>query len=456
MEDPTNVQPITTNRKLHHLLLSAALEESGSSGLVLWTIGATCGSILLLIIWAAITPIREIAIGHGFLRTISDNYTLQYLEGGVVDKILVEEGQVVRKGQDLILMNPAAAMSELGRLQNRENGFRMDLARLHAFIEDKPLTMEMLDRAVVYPEATGFDMLAQYKKDVMELYYQQVENKRNLESIVRHKIADLEQTKFAIDSQIANLQGRISSRATELGIYKELQKTDSVPILNLLGAQDRLGEVEGDLINMMKTQQNNEAALKEERENLKIAGSEILQRALEDMNTINSQLTEVRSAIKNWKDKVQRLAILSPVNGITKGIKVNEGSSVPPNGPLLDIVPIGEEMIAEVQVSTQDIGFVKLNEPAEVKVATYNYSQYGYLNGRVMHISASTFFTEKQLPYYKVLVSLDKNYLGDDPKQNLILPGMTVTAEILSGEKTLIAYIFKPIERLFSSAFHER
>lgn len=456
MEEPSNVHSMITNRKLHHLLLSAALEESGSSGLVLWTIGATCASILILIIWAAVTPIREIAVGHGFLRTISDNYTLQYLEGGVVDKILVEEGQVVRKGQDLILMNPAAAVSELGRLQNRENGFCMDLARLHAFTEGKPLTMEMLDRAVVYPNAATFEMFQQYKKDVMFLYQQQVENKQNAESVVRHKIEDLEQTKFAIDSQISNLQGRISSRATELGIYKELQKTDSVPILNLLGAQDRLGEVEGDLINIMKAQQNNEAAIKEEQENLKAAGSELVQRALEDMNSINSQLTEVRSAIKNWKDKVQRLAILAPVTGITKGIKVNEGSSVPPNGPLLELVPIGEEMIAEVQVSTQDIGFVKLNEKAEVKVTTYNYSQYGYLNGRVTQISASTFFTDKQQPYYKVLVSIDKNYVGNDPKQNLVLPGMTVTAEILSGEKTLIAYIFKPIERLFSSAFHER
>lgn len=147
----------------------------------------------------------------------------------------------------------------------------------------------------------------------------------------------------------------------------------------------------------------------------------------------------------------------SPVRGIVKGLKLHTvGGVVAPGEVLLEIVPMDEELIVETRISPYDIGHVQVNQPAKVKVIAYDFARYGAISGVLKSISASTFRDDDGVPFYKGIIDLDKNHLGDDPDTNLVLPGMTVQADINTGEKSILQYLLKPIYVSASQAFRER
>ncbi len=149
--------------------------------------------------------------------------------------------------------------------------------------------------------------------------------------------------------------------------------------------------------------------------------------------------------------------ITAPVRGVVKQFKTATiGAVVAPGETLMEIVPMDDEMVVEGRILPRDIGHVKLGQEVSVKVSTYEYNRYGDLTGLVRKISASTFQDRDRGPYYKVIVVLQRNYLGDDPGQNLIFPGMVVQADIRTGAKTLLEYLLRPVYRSLNRAFSER
>ena len=196
--------------------------------------------------------------------------------------------------------------------------------------------------------------------------------------------------------------------------------------------------------------------LEEAKTRLKNLSTTLTEESMEIKSNKYSKLLEIQDSIQASKDEVDRLIIKSPVDGIVKGLNVDIGGVIPPGGTLLEVVPLNKELIVEAQVRTQDIGHININDPVNVKISSYNYVRYGYINGFIDHISASTYLNEKGHPYYKVMVRLEKNYLGLNPERNIILPGMTVETEIITGHKSLLTYLLKPIQQSITRSFHER
>ncbi len=180
--------------------------------------------------------------------------------------------------------------------------------------------------------------------------------------------------------------------------------------------------------------------------------------ALAELGVVTAEIVQVQELINQLQDRFERLQIVSPVKGFVKDIKVkSKGSIVPAGGVVMDVVPIDDELRVETRISTKDVGHVNQGQEVTVKVASFDFARYGSVEGVLENISATTYIDETNgAPYYKGIVNLEHPYVGDDPNHNKILPGMTVQADIMTGEKTLFQYLLKPIYVSLQQSFRER
>ncbi|MFK7977240.1 MAG: HlyD family efflux transporter periplasmic adaptor subunit, partial [Halioglobus sp.] len=166
---------------------------------------------------------------------------------------------------------------------------------------------------------------------------------------------------------------------------------------------------------------------------------------------------EVETALVKARDKVDRLQVYAPVTGIVQGLVVNTISAVVrPGEVIMQIVPVEDEMIVESRLMPNEVGYVHSGQLAEVKVHSFDSSRFGALQGTVRQISPSTYLDEQANPYYKVKVGLDKSWLGEREGEMAVIPGMTVQVDIITGSKTIMEYLMKPVSRGFQSAFQQR
>jgi HlyD family secretion protein/adhesin transport system membrane fusion protein len=178
---------------------------------------------------------------------------------------------------------------------------------------------------------------------------------------------------------------------------------------------------------------------------------------MDDLSTTVTELAQVQESIGRLEDRVNRLVVIAPTRGIVKGLAVhNTGAVVQPGGLVCEIVPVDRELKVEAKVTPRDIGFLKPGQRVKVKVATYDFARYGAVMGTLQQTSASSFINDKGDPYFKAIVSLDRDYVGDTPGMFRVGPGMTVTAEVITGDKTLLQYMLKPIFTQLRQSFHER
>ena len=179
--------------------------------------------------------------------------------------------------------------------------------------------------------------------------------------------------------------------------------------------------------------------------------------ALVELAATTTELSEVAGTISKLKDRVDRLDVRATTTGIVQQLtSTGIGEIIEPGGMVAQIVPLDDELVAEVKVSPNDIGHVALGDPAQVKITTYDPARYGALEGLVKKISATTFRDEDGEPYYKTVIALDSTYVGREAAQHAVLPGMVVNAEIITGSKSLTRYLLKPVYRALDNAFTER
>lgn len=169
------------------------------------------------------------------------------------------------------------------------------------------------------------------------------------------------------------------------------------------------------------------------------------------------ELAEVREELVRLQHRVARTEVTAPTRGYVKGLNVNTvGGVMAPGQVLMEIVPADQDLVVEARISTRDIGHVSVGQTAKVKIDTYDFARYGAITGRLKRISATTFQDDKGAPYYKGTIVLDRRHVGTEPQRNPVLAGMTVQAEIVTGAKSILEYLLKPIRNSVDRAFHER
>ncbi len=434
------------NQQLRLLGLTAMLEEATTPYLIRTSTLIVSLAFLAFLVWTGFAKVKEMARTVGEIVPSGHIQVIQHLEGGIVDAILVEEDDLVNPGQVLLRIRGEAIKADLEYLTTKKKLLLQRHKRLSAFLHNEGMASP--------PPSTRPPGLSHPSQEILSgmLLARQDEDQIIKEQIVQKRgqilLLQREQATSAENLTIAQ-----KSFQTQKALYEERL----VPQSNFLNSLQEITSREGQLKSMVIQIRQAQQSLKEFEWRQKSQGSKNKASILQQLGTLADDLAENQDLIKKLNHQIERLELRSPTYGLVKGLEIHTiGGIIPPGRPLMEIVPLGKELVAEVKISPNDIGHIKTGDRVTVKVTTFDFSRYGSIKGTVTALSATTFTSRQGTPYYKGMIKLDKNYVGSDPEMNKVLPGMIVNADIITGEKSLLAYLLKPIQRSLNSAFIER
>jgi len=434
------------SRQTRYLAQSVVLEEAGSSSLIragMMTVGAV---IVAFILWSYFTEVDEVSVSFGEVIPSGQIQTVQHLEGGIVSEILVAEGQIVEAGDILIRLDPAAAYSERAQMQARRAGLLLKAERLRAIGMDREPDFSIV----------GKDF-AELVEDQMAIYNVQTGAQDSSRQVLINQIEQSRTELDLLEEKEMTLRQQLSIVQDELGMRETLFKKGLSSKVLYLELKREANQANGDV---NKVVQERLKALEEHEEAKNRLAQDIAkskEEALQEMGTVTQELAQVREALAKLEDRVKRLEVRAPVRGIVKGLQATTiGGVLAPGATVTESVPLDKELIVETKIATRDVGHMRVGQPVTVKITSFDFSRYGGITGELSAISATTFMNEKEEPYYKGLVALDRSYVGYDPSNNRIMPGMTVQADVTTGKKTLLQYLLKPVYSSVNEAFRER
>lgn len=409
---------------------------------------------LVFVVWAYFATLEEVARGDGRVIPSSKTQVVQSLEGGIVKAILIREGDKVKRGQTLLRIDDTGFSADLGELEAKRLSLEAQVARLRT-------------EAGSFDNPTVDDIA--FAKELLEIAPQVVENEKTLFQIRKRNL----------DNQLVVLTERLKQKRLELAEYKEnkkkyreglkiarsehallapLAKRGIVPKPQLMKLDREINSLKGDLAAVDQSIPRIEAAIREAESLLTEQRLKFREAAQTELNTKLADLSVVRESLTGAKDKVVRTEIRAPSDGYVNKLHVNTIGGVMRAGePLIEITPLEDNLLVEVNVSPKDIAFIRPGQPAVVKITAYDFTVYGGLDGNVEVISSdSTFDEESKENFYSVTVKTKRNSLRKGEDSLPIIPGMVATVDIITGEKSVLDYIFKPIVKARYEALRER
>lgn len=429
--------------------IGAAIERPKLFGQAL--IFGTLLFFIIAILWAHWAILNEVTIGEGHVIPSQHVQIVQNFEGGIIKKIAVHEGEVVKTGQVLLQLENSNSVANLGELRAKYYGLLGAVSRLRAEAHQKPLTFP--------PE-----LLAENRKIAereRRLYMAQQSDLQGKIAVIEQQVDQKQQELDGLKSSEKNLVRGVHLLKEQISINEPLVKTGVVPRIDYLKLQGNLNDKVSQLDNVKSAIQQAQAALREANRRIEEQYLGFRSDAQKELTQQQTQLEAVEQGIYAAQDRVQRTEVRSPVRGIVKTVKVNTiGGVVKPGMDLVEIVPIDDTLLVEAKIRPRDIAFIRPNQSAVVKISAYDFSVYGGLKAKVERISADTISAKDDLGrterYYKIIVRTDKNYLGTKQHPLPIIPGMVATVDILTGKKSVLDYLLKPILKARERALTER
>lgn len=427
------------------LALPLALEEGKAprvASLVLTVVSLFVG---MAVIWASLTTVRELAVAAGQVEPAGSVLIVKHLEGGIVGDILVSNGALVEAGEALVQFQPALAGADLDQARAKAASLQLTAERQEAFVnEQEP----------VFNVDAEFLHLADEQMEAWEL---QDASRAEQRGVARSRIAQRQAELSSLERRVINLETQVGILEEQMEMRRGLLEKGLVSRIAFLESQRAVEQTRGELITTQGRVAEVEQAMLETELSLKEINARLLDEAKRDRARALGELEEVNNQIAKAQDRVKRLALRAPARGLVKGLTVKSvGDVVRPGDPVLEIVPIDDELVAQVEVDPKDIGHVSIGDRAHVRVTTYDPARFGMLEGSVSKISASTFENDRGEHFYHATIKLDRNYVGSELTKHLVLPGMVVNAEIVTGSKSIVRYLLKPVFRSLDTAFSER
>jgi adhesin transport system membrane fusion protein len=373
------------------------------SSIIIWIVGV---GLLILLTWAWLFKLEEVSTGTGKVIPSSKEQVIQSLEGGILTRLNVKEGEIVEQGQVLAQLDPTRFESNVGESASLLISSRATAARLRAEVSGTPLSFppEVLKEPKLVAEETAL--------------YQS--RRANLEQ----SLAGLKQALVLVQQELAMTEPLVAKGAAS-----------EVEVL-------RLKREANDLQNQMNDVRN-----------------QYVVKAREELAKANTDVETQQQVVRGKSDTLNRTIFKSPVRGVVKEIDVMTlGGVIPQNGKLMTIVPLDEKLLVEARISPRDIAFIRPDQEALVKITAYDYSIYGGLKGKVTVISPDTLRDEVKQDqfYYRVYIRTENDKLTNKAGQEFnITPGMVATVDIRTGEKTVLDYLVKPFNKA-KEALRER
>ncbi|QTD36113.1 HlyD family type I secretion periplasmic adaptor subunit [Pseudomonas fluorescens] len=386
---------------------SLLTQSTPGSKLVIYLIAAV---VVTGLVWAYFARVEEITLGEAKIIPMSREQVIQSLEGGILAEMNVREGAIVEKGQVLLKIDPTRAQSSYREALSKSIGLKATITRLRSEAYQQPLVFDAevhTDPAVVEQETRAY-------------------NSR----------------KHALEESVSSLERSYELSSREIRLAEPLAAKGLMSEVEILRMRRQANDIKSQIVERINRYQAD-------------ANSELIKLELE--------LSQTTENLVGRADIVDRTTITAPVRGTVKNIRVNTiGGVIQPGEPILEIVPLEEQLLVEGKIRPSDVAFLRPGLPATVKITAYDYAIYGGLKGKVEHISPDTLKDDKKAAagrpddtYYRVLVITDSSELKAGGKTLPIIPGMVASVEIRTGEKTILDYLLKPVLKS-REAFRER
>ncbi|HHT0990165.1 secretion protein HlyD [Enterobacter roggenkampii] len=371
--------------------------------LVAWSLFALLAAFIA---WASLFHLDEVTTGSGKVIPSSHEQVIQSLDGGIIHSLMVREGDIVERGQQLAQLDRTKTESSVLESESRLNAALATAARLKAEVNDTELT---------FPEELDDDV-----------------------ELVKQETALYQSRRESLEKGLAGLRQGAELVQRELSLTRPLVTQGAASKVEVLRLERQKNELENKITEMK---------------------NQYYVRAREELAKANAEIEAQRSVMKGREDSLTRLTFNAPVRGIVKDIDVTTvGGVIPPNGKLMSLVPLDDQMVIEAKISPRDVAFIHPGQKALVKVTAYDYSIYGGLEGEVTMISPDTLQDEvkRDVYYYRVYIRTDSNHLTNKQGQEFpVFPGMIATVDIKTGSKTILDYLLKPLNKA-KEALRER
>lgn len=404
-------------------------------------------AVIILLVWAAFARIEIMVFSTGKVITASSVNMVQHLEGGIVAEIFVEKGSVVKQGDELLRIENINIDTQLAEVQNRLRGIDAELVRLTAEIANE--------------DSVEFDpVLRTSAADIVRNEEQLfTENRRVLieqMSQYNERIANSLQAEAELKGQIGLADESTALMAQELEVSEELLAQGAISRVEVLSLNRNLLSLKGDKQRLSAQLLGMQNEVKAVQQQLDTVTSDYTGKALNRRNELQNQRKELLDIIVGATDKSDRSIVRSPVDGVVNQILISTIGGVVQSGmDLLEIIPNDDDYLIEAKIKPADIGSLLLGQQANVRLTAYDFSIYGSLSGEVDYISANTLEERDGTQYYVAHVRID-NSLVKEESQYPVLSGMIANVDVITGKRTVLSYMTKPIVKTKQRALREQ
>ncbi|MGP7735141.1 HlyD family type I secretion periplasmic adaptor subunit [Oceanimonas smirnovii] len=400
--------------------------------------------LIALLVWSAFASLDEVTRGEGRVIPSRQLQIIQSLDGGIVQQILVKEGQTVEAGEVLLRIDPTRSMSNLRESQVQYLSASAEVTRLQALIDQtEPVFADELHEQA--PDLISREL---------RLYRASQEELQEQIAIYNHQLSQRQQDLVEAQAELRQHTQSLALSQQELKVTRPLLQLGAVSDVDILRIQREISRSRGEAERARAAISRSEAAIEEAQNKLREVELNVTNQWRRDYLAAKARLDALGEAESALEDRVQQTEIRAPVRGTVQRLFANTvGGVVSPGREVIELIPLDDELIIEARIQPKDIAFIRPGQDAMIKFTAYDFAIYGGLNAEVRHISADTIKDDQGSSYYLVRLATERTNLAADLT---IIPGMVTEVDIITGKKTVLEYLLKPVLRATSKAMTER
>ncbi len=406
---------------------------------------------IVALFWASWAEVDELSRAQGRVIPSGKTQIIQAAEAGVVTDILVRPGEHVRQGQQLIRLDDTTTASSAGEVQARLLALLAQTTRL------RTESMGQSAESFVCPEQI-VDAAPEICANEIALMNSRAASLAQSMQVLEQRVEQRQRELGEVDANQARLEDNLAIAQERLDLMTPLAERGLVAQTTYLDLQREVGDLKGQIAGVTESVARVQAALQEARLQADQAQLQFRQDALAELTVSLAELSSTQQQLRGAEDRVQRTDIRSPVDGVVNKVEVNTiGGVVAAGAQLLDIVPVSDVLLVEARLQPSDVAFIVPGQEARIKLTAYDYSIFGGLTGHVTNVSADSIVDPNTSEtYYLVQIEADETTLSYRGKELPVLPGMVTSVDILTGKRTVLQYLLKPINKVREEAFSER
>ncbi len=406
--------------------------------------------------WAALAEVDELARGNGKVIPTDKIQRIQSLDGGIISEIFIKEGQFIKKGSSLMKIDTTRFQATLE--ESKQEYISLLAVKTRLEIESKIDVRKKLPKFVFPKEVLEDD--SRYDKLEQSLLVNRYKELKSSVSVLKTQLGQKRQELREIKNSIKNLKKSFSLIKQQRVQVQKLARRGVKSKFDLLTIEREYTNVSGDLESALLSVRRSELAISEANNRISEKLNAFRAEASDLLQKTASLINKFEAKLVGDEDRVAKTTIVSPVDGIIKQLNFNTIGGVVQSGmDLVEIVPVSDVLLVEAKIDPKDIAFINPSQKAIVKITAYDFSIYGGLDGKIVEISADSIIDKESKEgksYYRVIVKTGKNYLERNGNKLPIIPGMVASVDIITGKKTILDFILKPILKVKQNSLHER